>query len=494
MQHLIGGQAGAGILDAQAHPVVAILPGRQPDPPRLTWAVGDGVEGEAQQAAQHHLDLQAVHPQQELGHRRDAQADAAALGAQAVGRGGTLHQLLEGDALELGRAAAEEILQAMHHLAGARRFAQHAADRRVQALAHLAPFEQLLAGAGIGAEGGQGVVELVGEGRRHLAGGGQAQALAQLLAGAAQLIHRRGDEEAHQRDGHREDLQLGHRHRVVAQPADRHDDPDLHEGRADDGAGHALARRRPHHGQEQQVEELEAVLAAQPEGDPQGQAGQQQVAQALGPRHRGAQDAAGPRAGEPPQQRHHDRDADPVAHPETQQADPPAGRRQQPHHPERKEIHHADQEGADGHPPPPGKQDAPVVEQRPGRQPAGQHAAEQEVTPRQHQRRRQGLPARQAAAAHHQLGGDDGDGERQPGDAPQTDDQHQPEGRGGVPRRDVEAVQRVDEAGHIQRHVEADEADKERQAAEPFDGRGPGTIDHPRVNMPALRNGRPSQN
>ena len=65
------------------------------------------------------------------------------------------------------------------------------------------------------------------------------------------------------------------------------------------------------------------------------------------------------------------------------------------------------------------------------RQPAGQHAAEQEVTPRQHQRRRQSLPARQAAAAHHQLGGDDGDGERQPGDAPQTDDQHQPEGRAG---------------------------------------------------------------
>ena len=373
----------------------------------------------------------------------------------------------------------------MHNLAGARRFAHHAADRRMQALAHLAPLEQLLAGAGVGAERGKRVVELVGQSRGHLAGGGQAQALAQLLAGAALFIHRRRHEETHHRDRHRQNLQLGHRHRVVVQQAHRHDDADLHEGRTHDGPGHALARRRPHHGQEEQVEELEAVVAAEPEGDPQGDAGQQQVAQAFGPRHGAAQEAAGPRAGEPPHQRHHDRDADPVAHPEAQQADPPAGRGQQPHHPQREEIHHADEEGAHRHPPPPCKKRAPVVEQGRGGQPAGQQPAKQEVTPGQHQRRHQRLPGRQAAAAHGQLGNDDRDGQRQPGDPAQADDQHQPQGRRRVPRGDVEAVERVDETGRIECHVEPNEADKKRQAAEPFHGRGPGVIDHPRVETPA---------
>ena len=54
---------------------------------------------------------------------------------------------------------------------------------------------------------------------------------------------------------------------------------------------------------------------------------------------------------------------------------------------------------------------------------------------------------------------------------------------------DVEAVKRVDETGRIQRHVEPNEADKERQAAEPFHGRGPGVFDHPRVEMPAAQKG-----
>ena len=119
MQHLVGREAGARILDAQADPVVAVLPGRHPDPPRLARAVGDGVEGEAEQAAQHLTSTWAVDPQRQVGHGGDAQADAAALRPQPVGGRGAVDQLAQAHALELRRTAAEEALQAMHHLAGA---------------------------------------------------------------------------------------------------------------------------------------------------------------------------------------------------------------------------------------------------------------------------------------------------------------------------------------------------------------------------------------
>ena len=187
----------------------------------------------------------------------------------------------------------------------------------------------MLAGAGVGVEGGEWLVEFIGEGAGHFTGGSQSQAVAQILGGAALLADRGADEEADHGHRHGQDLQFGNGDRVVVQRAHRHDDPDLQHGGADDGAGHALAGGGPHDGQEEQVEELEAAVAAGAEGQPQGGHAEQQVGGALPFGDRAPQPRAPAFAGKPQQERHHHRDADTVANPEAHQPRPPAGLRQQ---------------------------------------------------------------------------------------------------------------------------------------------------------------------
>jgi hypothetical protein len=67
------------------------------------------------------------------------------------------------------------------------------------------------------------------------------------------------------------------------------------------------------------------------------------------------------------------------------------------------------------------------------------------------------------------LGQHDRHGQRQPGLPSDLDQQDQPEGRRRVPGRDVETVQRVDEARYVERDVQADEGDEQGQAAQPCD-------------------------
>jgi hypothetical protein len=126
---LFDGQAGARILDAQADPFFAFLPGGEPDPAWLVGAGDDRIEGVVDQAAQHHFHLQAVDVQLGVGHRGHPQAHAGLLGAGQAGNDDGFDEIVEEHRFELRLAGAEIVLETPQHVVGPAGFTLYAAQR-----------------------------------------------------------------------------------------------------------------------------------------------------------------------------------------------------------------------------------------------------------------------------------------------------------------------------------------------------------------------------
>ena len=105
------------------------------------------------------------------------EADAVLLGLLKKGLNHMAQQLGQQDGLDLRLAGAKEVPEPAYHIGCPHRLPLNTMNRGLKLLSGFAPGDQLGAGAGIGVQGGEGLIEFVGEGACHFTGSGQMQAL-----------------------------------------------------------------------------------------------------------------------------------------------------------------------------------------------------------------------------------------------------------------------------------------------------------------------------
>ena len=221
--------------------------------------------------------------------------------------------------LQPGGAGAEELAQPAHHFGGPVRLAQHLLDDcRELRLRHAAPAKQRERRLAVTGERGERLVDLVGDGAGHLAGGSEPQALAQALGRALALVHHDAQIQAGQSEPGDERLDLDDReggNRVAAQAGD---DAQLHQRRGADRSIHAAAHGDPDEGKKEQVEMIPRIAAQPLEDEPHRRKEHDDLQRSFGPAREREQTGAPLAVGGCQQQRRGDQYSHRVADPEAQ--------------------------------------------------------------------------------------------------------------------------------------------------------------------------------